>query len=105
MGKHHLKFIGKILLGFVLLVAAFLLIERWRGQLALAGYKKELRAKGEKLSPQDFLRTFKPEDNGTPAVFAAEEKLTKGIVLPYCYPPRMKLLESGRAVVGFRESK
>jgi len=103
MLRRRFKLLGKILLGFIVLVTAFLLIERWRGQIALANYKKELRAKGEKLSPQDFVKPFKAEDNGAPVVYAAVEKLTNGIVLPYSYPPRMKLLESGRAVVGFRE--
>ena len=103
MFKRRLKLVAKILLGFIVLVVAFLLIERWRGQIALASYKKELRAKGEKLSPQDFVKTFKAEDNGAPVVFAAIEQLTNGLVLPHGYPPRMKLLESGRAIVGFRE--
>ncbi len=105
MLKRRLKLLGKILLGCIALVVAFLLIERWRGQIALASYQKELRAKGEKLSPQDFVAKFDEADNGAPTVFTAITNLTKGVVLPGGYPPRMKLLESGRAVVGFRELK
>lgn len=103
MLKRRLKLVGKILLGIALLLLAFLLVERFRGQIALAQYKKILRAQGEKLSPQDFVPTFRPEDNGAPAVFAAIRRLTNGVVLPGSYPPRMKILESGRALVGFRE--
>lgn len=103
MLKRRLKLLGKILLGFLLLAVVFLLFERFRGQMALAIYKKELRAKGEKLSPQDFVKMFRAEDNGAPAVFAAIAQLTNGLVLPQGYPPRMKLLASGRAIVGFRE--
>lgn len=103
MLKRRLKLLGKILLGFIGLVVAFLLIERWRGQIALASYKKELRAKGEKLSPQDFVRTFNAEDNGAPAVIAAIEKLQKGLVLPANPPFLMQPMASGRAKINFRE--
>jgi hypothetical protein len=104
MFRRRLKLLGKILLGIVLVLVAFLLFERFRGQIALAKYKKTLRAQGEKISPEDFAPTFRPEDNGAPAVFAAIKRLTNGVVLPGSYPPRMKVLESGRAIIGFRES-
>ncbi len=103
MFKRRFKLVAKILFGFIVLVVAFLLIERFRGQIALAKYKKELHTKGEKLTPQDFVAKFDEADNGAPAVFAAIKRLTNGVVLPDSYPPRMKLLESGRAIVGFRE--
>ncbi len=103
MSKRRLKLLGKILLGLIALLAAFLLIERWRGQIALARLKQELRVKGEKLSPQDFARVFDEEDNGAPTIFAALERLTNRILLPDSYPPRMQVLKSGRAIVGFRE--
>src|SRR6478609_5124094 len=103
MLRRRLKLLGKILLGLVLLFVVFLLVVRGRGQIALANYKKELRAKGEKISPQDFIKAFKIEDNGAPIVFAAIERLTNGAVLPYSCPPRMRLLSSGRAIVGFSE--
>ncbi|MCO5052240.1 MAG: hypothetical protein M9920_08050 [Verrucomicrobiae bacterium] len=103
MLKRRLKLCAKVLLALVLLLMAFLLFERFRGQIALANYKKELIAKGEKLSPQDFMAKFDEADNGAPAVFAATTNLIKGVVLPNGYPPRMKVLDSGRAIVGFRE--
>ncbi len=103
MLKRRLKLCAKILLALVLLLVAFLLFERVRGQIALANYKKELIAKGEKLSPQDFVAKFDEADNGAPVIFAAIKKLTNGVILPDSYPPRMKLLDSGRAIVGFRE--
>jgi hypothetical protein len=104
MLKRRLKLVAKILLGFIVLVVAFLLIERWRGQIALASYKKELRAKGEKLSPADFIRDFRAEDNGAPAAIAAVEKIQRGVVLPDNAQDRMQILPSGRAKVSFRES-
>ena len=57
MLKRRFKLLGKILFGIILLLVAFLLIERWRGQIALASFKKQLLSEGEKLSPQIF---FKP---------------------------------------------
>jgi hypothetical protein len=104
MFRRRLKLLSKILLGFIVLLGAFLFFERFRGQIALASYKKELRAQGEKISPEDFVRTFDTNDMGAPLIFAAIKRLTNGLVLPDSYPPRMKVLESGRAVVGFRES-
>ena len=105
MLKRRLKLLGKILLGFIALGVAFLLVERWRGQIALASYKKALRAKGEKIFPQDFVKTFKAEDNGALAARAALERLTNGAVLPNSRPPAMEVVPSGRAVVGFREAE
>jgi hypothetical protein len=84
-------------------LVAFLLVERWRGQIALASFKKQLLASGEKLSPLDFVQTFDPEDNGAPAIVATVENLIQGEVLPGSRPPTQKVLASGRALVGFRE--
>ena len=105
MLKRRLKFVGKVLLALVALFVVFLLVERFRGQIALASYQKELVAKGEKLSPQDFALPALDADNGAPEAIKAIESLTNGTVLPYSYPPRMKLMASGRALVGFRESE
>jgi hypothetical protein len=105
MLKRRLKLLGKILLGIVVLFAALLLVERWRGQIALAAYERKLIAAGEKLSPQDFRSVHDDASNGAPAIMAALERLQSGVVLPDNYPPRMQLLVSGRAVVGFRESE
>ena len=103
--KRRLKWIGKMLLTLVALFAVFLLVERFRGQIALASYQKELVAKREKLSPQDFALPALDADNGAPEAIKAIESMTNGTVLPYSYPPRMKLMDSGRALVGFRESE
>ena len=92
-----------MLLALVLLLVAFLLFERFRGQIALANYKKELLAQGEKLSPQDFVAKFAEADNGAPQVISAIERLQRGTVMPHNPPPRMRLVLSGRAIVGFRE--
>lgn len=105
MFKRRLKLLGKILLGFIGLLVVFLLVERWRGQIALAKYKKELLASGVKLSPQDFVKVFKAEDNGAPLASVAMESLTNGLVLPNSRPPVMSVRRSGRAIVGFRESE
>lgn len=94
-----------MLLTLVALFAVFLLVERFRGQIALASYQKELVAKREKLSPQDFALPALDADNGAPEAIKAIESMTNGTVLPYSYPPRMKLMDSGRALVGFRESE
>lgn len=104
MLKRRLKLLGKILLGIIVLLAALLLIERWRGQIALAAYQRKLIAAGEKLSPQDFRFVHDEASNGAPAIMAALERLQSGVVLPDNYPPLMRLLVSGRAMVGFRES-
>lgn len=103
MLKRRLKLCAKVLLALVLLLMAFLLFERFRGQIALANYKKELIAKGEKLSPQDFMAKFDEADNGAPQVISAIERLQRGTVLPRNPPPRMRIVPSGRAIVGFRE--
>ncbi len=103
MVKRRLKLLGKIVIGLIALVVAFLLVERWRGQIALASYKKQLLAKGEKLSPEDFIKDFKAEDNGASAVIAAIEKLQKGLVLPANPPFLMQPMTSGRAKINFRE--
>lgn len=103
MLKRRLKLLGKILLGFIVLLAAFLLFERVRGQTALAGYKKQLVAKSEKSSPQDFVPPFSDEDNGAPAAIAAIGRLTYGEILLRSYLPQRQVLASGRAIVGHRE--
>jgi hypothetical protein len=103
MPKRRLKLIGKILLGIVLLLVAFLLVERWRGQIALASFKKQLLANGERLSPADFVQDFNEAENGAPAVMAAIAKLQEGKILPHNVPDQMHILASGRAKASFLE--
>ena len=42
MLKRRLKLLGKIMLGIVVLFVVFFLFERFRGQISLASYKREL---------------------------------------------------------------
>jgi hypothetical protein len=92
-----------MLLALVLLGVAFLLFERFRGQIALANYKKELIAQGEKLSPQDFINNRLTPDTDAAPIIATIGKIQPGKVIVHSLPPLMKLLASGRAIVGFRE--
>jgi hypothetical protein len=103
--NRRLKLLLKVLLALFVLLVAFLCFERIRGQFSLAGYKRELLAQGEKLSPQDFRSPVAEADNGARTAIAAIEQFQRGTVLPHCYPPRMKMGPSGRAVVCFRESE
>jgi hypothetical protein len=103
MFKCRCKLLLKVLLVLIGLVVVFLLIERFRGQIALASYHREL-AQGEKLSPQDFTANVSDADNGAPTVVAAIERLKPRMVLPASYPLRMRLVPSGRALVGFQDN-
>jgi hypothetical protein len=105
MRKRWARRLLKILLAFAALLAVWLLFERVRGQISLARYKQKLIAQGEKLSPKDFVQSFSEADNGAPEAIALIESLKDGVLLPRSYPPAMKLVPSGRAVVGFRESE
>lgn len=105
MFKRRRKLFGKIFIGLVGMLIAFLSFERFRGQIALTNSHKALRQMGEKLSPTDFVRGFDQQDNGAPVAMAGIERLQRGTVLPHPYPPRMKVMPSGRAVVCFRESE
>lgn len=93
----------KILAVLAVLLLLFLVIERVRGQISLARYKKALAAQGEKLTPRGLQVSNAIGENAAPAVLEAIKRLTNGVVLPRGYPPRMKLTPAGRAVVGFRE--
>jgi len=89
------------LLSFLLL-AVFLVFERVRGGISLSQYKRELMAKGEKLSARDLRSLPAAGENGAPEILEAAEQLKEGVVLPNNYLPRMRLTPSGRAIVGFR---
>jgi len=104
MLKRRLKLLGKMLLVLIALLVGFLLFERFRGQLALASYRRELIARGEKSSPQDFGLSVSDADNGASNVIKAIERLEPGPVLPASYPLKMRLVPSGRAIVGFQEN-
>ena len=105
MRKRRIKIFTLALLSPIVLLLVFLLEERVRGKIALARYQRELVAKGEKISPRDFLVPLRAQENAAPAVYEAIERLKEGAVLPKRYPPAMRLTPAGRAIVGFRESQ
>jgi hypothetical protein len=92
-----------VLLGLVLIAGLFLVFEHLRGSIALSRYQKALVLKGEKLFPQDLVRTNQAGENGAPELTAAAESFRDGMVMPDYPLSRMKLLPSGRAIVCFRE--
>jgi len=105
MLKRRIKTLLKVLLALVVFLFAFLLFERVRGQISLARYKRELAAKGEKLTFRELIPPIPQGENAAPEVLEAIKHLQKGAVLPDRYPPKMKIMPSGRAVVGFREKE
>ena len=105
MRKRRVKITFLVLLTPIVLLLVFLLEERVRGKIALARYRRELIAKGEKISPRDFIAPPRAQENAAPAVYEALERLKEGAVLPNRYPPAMRLTPAGRAIVGFRESQ
>ena len=91
-----------IILG--VLVIGLLLVERVRGKISLAHYKRELNAAGIRLSPAEFLPKPAPnEDNSAPELWTVLDQLPKDTITTTNTPPKMRLLPSGRAVVCFRE--
>ena len=104
MLKRRLKFLFKALLVLLGLLFAFLLFERFRGQIFLARFKRELAAKSETLDIHKLITTpVADADNGAPEVLRLKSLIKKGKVIPDNYPPRMRLMASGRAMLGFRE--
>src|SRR5438445_9227345 len=102
--KWRFKILVVILLIPALLIL-FLICERVRGAISLARYKRQLMAKGEKLTPADLARPPAAGKNGVPEIISATKELKEGAVLPKAYPPRMRLTRAGRAIVCFRESE
>ncbi|MCS7337180.1 MAG: hypothetical protein NZ739_02945, partial [Verrucomicrobiae bacterium] len=100
---HRLTAILAAFLALVGLLTLFLLLERVRGQAALARYKSELIANGEKLSFGELVRTVPESENAARRFVEAVDQLGSGAVLPHNCPPMMKMRPSGRAIVGFRE--
>lgn len=105
MLKRRLKLFSKVLLALVVLLIVFLLFERFRGQVSLARYKRELTAKGEKLTPGDLATLYSDNDNSAPVVMKSIRSLQDGAALPKHCPPRMRLTPAGRAVVCFKEDE
>jgi len=104
MVRRRWKIILLILIVPWLILGGFLVVERVRGKILLARYKRELMAKGEKLTASEFLPK---EDSGAESaallLWAAVDALPTGTVVTTNPPPRMRLLPSGHAMAGFRE--
>lgn len=105
MSNRRFKLLGKLMLALIVLCCAFLLFERIRGQIALASFKRELAARGEKLTPDELNVSVPEADNGAPAFQEAVGQIQEGVALPNRPPPRMSILPSGRAIVGYREEE
>ena len=105
MLRRRIRIVLGVLLALFALLFVFLLFERIRGQVSLARYKRELVAQGEKLTFRELIPPVPEGENGAPQILEATERLQKGSVLPNNPPPMMKLVASGRAVVGFRENE
>lgn len=79
--------------------------ERIRGQVSLARYKRELISKGETLDVHKLLASpVADAENGASELMRLKALVQKGKVMPDVYPPKMKLLSPGKAMVGFRQS-
>jgi hypothetical protein len=103
MFKRWSKAFLKLVAVLAVLFLLFLVFERVRGPDSLTRYQQELIANGEKLTVQNLQSSVSDAENGAPAVYAAIGLLEDGAVLPNWYPPCMRLMPSGRAIVGFRE--
>ena len=82
MRKKLLKKLLIILATTFVLLIVFLLVERMRGAISLAHYKRDLIKKGEKLTPKDFASAASNEANGAPELWAAVKQLKDGNILP-----------------------
>lgn len=106
MLKRRLKLLLKVLLALIVLLVAFLLFERFRGQISLALYERELIRKGEKLEISELVAPPIPDSENRAADFLKlSGTIQTGNVLPLRPPPCMALRDYClRPLVGFRES-
>lgn len=88
---------------FVLLLFPF--FERFRGHIALTRLKRHLVSRGFKLTAAEFKSPRPVGENGATAFLQAAQQLPSVCMLVSNPPPRMALLASGRALVGFREEE
>ncbi len=104
MLKRRLKLLGKLLLVLVVLFVVVLLFERFRGQVSVARYKRQLAANGESLAVQRLIAPpVADAENGAAEILRLKPLFKEGKVLPTGYPPKMRLMTSGRALIGYRE--
>jgi hypothetical protein len=94
-----------LLLSPVFLLLLFPLVERLRGHIALTRFKRHLASRGFKLTAAEFKSARPTGENGAPAFLQAAQRLPSACMLVSNPPPRMVLLSSGHAIVGFREEE
>ncbi|MDB6131208.1 MAG: hypothetical protein JWM04_2315 [Verrucomicrobiales bacterium] len=94
----------RILVVVILLAPVwFLIFEHFRGQYLLASYKKELARKGQTLDIKQLLSPRSAaENNGLPEFLRLTALLPKTSAVVDNYPPKMKLISPGKAVVSLR---
>lgn len=105
MLRRRAAILVKCFLAVCLLVFLALLCERFRGQIALSRFRSSLLARGEKLSAQDFTLPVPEVENGAQAFTNAAGAIVPGSLVSLYSPPRMRLMESGRALVGWQEEE
>jgi len=103
MNKRWLKIGLLIPLILLALPFVFLMSEHVRGRVSLALYRHSLIAKGEKLTARELASPPPQGENGAPEIMQVKAGLKDGALLPKHYPPRMRVMPSGRAVVCFEE--
>src|SRR5947209_1230197 len=90
----------------VLFILFFLaaLFERWRGQLSVARFKRQLYTKGETLDSAKLIAsTVADAENGASELLRLKALLHEGKVLINHYPPSMTWVAPGKAMVSLRE--
>jgi hypothetical protein len=103
--KRRFRILLKSLLVLPVLVFLLLLVERWRGQISLGRFKRELDARGETLDVQKLLGSpVADADNGAPELLRLKALLREGKAIPTNYPPSMRWIAPGKAMVGLREN-
>lgn len=105
MRRRRVKVILWVTVAVVLLPGVYLTLERVRGKISLARYKRRLMAEGYTVRPELFVGRPAREENGAPTILERFKELREGVILPKSLPPRMKLTRAGRAVVCFRENE
>lgn len=103
-GRRHilLKIIALGLLAF----AAWTWVNHYRGKRALAEYKRQLIANGEKLTVEELIPPPPPEERDGTAIFAKASLLMRnwGGLLSTNPPNPMCMVSPGRAMISWQQS-
>jgi hypothetical protein len=94
-----------LLVSPVFLLLLFPFFERIRGRIALTRFKRHLASRGFRLTIAEFKSSSPQGENGAPLFLQAAQQLRSNSALVTNPPPRMALMPSGRAIVGFREEE